>query len=107
MTITLELGHVITLVIAIIGAYWGVARMLVAQSQKHIDKQFSAIADTLATQDDSNRRIERELMELKAELPREYVRREDHNRVVASIQVSIDNLRLTIERALLERGQKP
>lgn len=107
MTVTLELYHVVTLVLAIIGAFWGLAKMLVAQSQRHIDLQFKTIGDKLTSQDDSSRRIERELMELKAELPRDYVRREDHNRVVAGIQVSIDNLRLTIERALLQRGEKP
>lgn len=107
MTVSLELYHVIMLVLTIVGAFWGLAKMLVNQSQRHIDAQFKAITDKLAGQDDSARRIERELMELKAELPRDYVRREDHNRVVAAIQVSIDNLRLTIERALLERGSKP
>jgi len=105
MNVTLELYHVVTLLIAIIGAFWGLAKMLAAQSQSHIDQQFRAITDKLTNQDDSARRIERELMELKAELPRDYVRREDHNRVIASIQISIDNLRLTIERALLERGK--
>lgn len=107
MILKLELYHVLVLVFTIVGAFWGLAKMLVAQSQRHIDEQFKAIAQTLAQQDSSSRRIERELMELKAELPRDYVRREDHNRVVAAIQVSIDNLRLTIERALLERGAKP
>lgn len=103
MTVTLELYHVLGLAMTIIGAFWGLAKMLVAQSQKHIDAQFKTITETLKGQDDSSRRLERELMDLRAELPREYVRRGDHDRVIASVHVSIDNLRLTIERFMLQR----
>ena len=60
------------------------------------------LATTLRAQDEGTRRIERELMDLKAELPRDYVRREDHNRVIGAVHLSIDNLRLTIERFMLD-----
>lgn len=87
-----------------IGAFWAIAKLLLTQSKNHIDEQFKTIVDTLRAQDDSSRRIERELLELKAELPRDYVRREDHNRVIGSLHVSLDNLRLTVERAVSKRG---
>lgn len=102
MTIQIEFSYVIGLLITIVGGFWAMAKLLVAQSQKHIDAQFKTIGDTLSKQDEGTRRIERELMDLKAELPRDYVRREDHNRVVGSIHLSIDNLRLTIERAIFD-----
>jgi hypothetical protein len=98
-----EVTWVVGVVLTIIGAYWALAKMLIGQSQAHIDTQFKAITQTLKAQDEGNRRIERDLMELKAELPRDYVRREDQNRRDGITQVSIDNLRLTIERFMLER----
>ena len=100
MTVQLELTWIVGVLIINMGAFWGLAKLLLSQSQKHIDEQFKAIAATLKSQDDSARRIERELMELKAELPRDYVRREDHNRVIGAVHLSIDNLRLTVERAI-------
>ncbi len=103
MKIEVEFTYVVTTLIALAGLWWGMAKMMLAQSQKHIDAQFEAIGRTLQNQDDGSRRIERELMELKAELPREYVRREDNTRVIAGVQVSIDNLRLTVERAITMR----
>jgi hypothetical protein len=101
--IQVDFTYVVSLFLGIAGAFWGLARMLLAQSQKHIDEKFKGIAETLRGQDDAWRRIERDVMDLRAELPRDYVRREDHNRVIGAIHVSIDNLRLTIERHLLER----
>jgi len=103
MKIEVEFTWVVGMLMAIAGLWWGMAKMMLAQSQRHIDAQFEAIAKTLKQQDEGARRIERELMELKAELPRDYVRREDHTRVIAGVQVSIDNLRLTVERAITLR----
>jgi hypothetical protein len=100
MTLQIDLWHAVGLLMTILGAFFGMAKSLLGQSQKHIDTQFSSISATLKTQDDTSRRVERELLELKAELPRDYVRREDHTRVIASLQLSIDNLRLTVERAM-------
>lgn len=108
MTLQVDFAWMVGLLVTIVGAFWAMAKLLLAQSQRHIDAQFKAISETLSRQDEGTRRIERELMDLKAELPRDYVRREDHNRVVGSIQVAIDNLRLTFERAFLElrRGKE-
>lgn len=104
----LELYQALILLLTIVGAFWGMAKMLLAQSEKHIAEQFASIRGTLSKQTDDGRRLERELLELKAELPRDYVRRADHDRVIASLNISIDNLRLTIERAMVEnRSPKP
>ncbi len=106
MMLQIDLWHAVGLLITIMGAFFGMAKALLAQSQKHIDSQFQAIAATLKAQDDTSRRVERELLELKAELPRDYVRREDHTRVIASVQLSIENLRLTVERAMQQMAQR-
>lgn len=103
MKLEIELWQVVTVLIAVTGGFWGMAKLLLSQSQKHIDEQFKAIAATLRGQSEDSRRLERELLDLKAELPREYVRRGDHDRVIGSVMLSIENLRLTIERALTQR----
>lgn len=102
MKIELELWQFITLTTMILGAFWGIAKMMLAQSAKSLDEKFNAIHQRLTTQDESDRRLERDLTDLRVELPRDYVRREDFTRVIASFQVTVDNLRLTIERMLLE-----
>ena len=91
----------------ILGAFWGVAKMMLTQQQKALDEKFSAndekfkaINTRLSTQDESDRRIEHQLNELRVEMPRDYVRREDFTRVIASFELKVDALRLTIERAM-------
>lgn len=107
MKVELEMYQALILLITITGAFWGMAKMLLSQSKDHIDEQFKVIALTLKGQTDDSRRLERELLELKAELPRDYVRRTDHDRVIASLQVSLDNLRLTIERVMAGARKTP
>ena len=106
MTFQIDLMQALGLAATILGGYWFLAKLLVVQAQKHIDKQFEVITKTLAAQTSNTLHIERELMALKAELPREYVRREDNTRVIATVQVSIDNLRLTLERLMMERTKQ-
>lgn len=103
MKIEVDFTYVIFLLMSVAGLWWAMAKMMLAQSQKHIDAQFETISKALRAQDEGARRIERELLELKAELPRDYVRREDHTRVIAAVHVSLDNLRLTVERAMTQR----
>lgn len=100
MTLQVDLAQVIVVIVALVGAFWAMAKMLITQSTRHIDAQFQAISKQLENQQNSTLHVERELMALKVELPREYVRREDHTRAVGSIHVSIDNLRLTLERVI-------
>jgi hypothetical protein len=107
MILQVELQWVVGLLFTIVGAFWGVAKMLIAQSQRHIDMQFESVTKTLREQGEGTRHVERELMALKAELPQRFVMREDHVRVNATLQVSIDQLRFTVERALLETKGKP
>lgn len=48
------------------------------------------------------RKVERELLETRAELPRDYTRREDYVQQIASIMVKIESLALRVENRLLE-----
>lgn len=111
MKVEFDLWQLILLASMILGAFWGVAKMMLAQQVKALDEKFAsndekfeAIHVRLNTQDASDTRIERDLTDLRIELPKEYVRREDFTRVIASFEIKVDNLRLTIERAMF--GEK-
>lgn len=106
-TISLELWQLVTLILTIIGGFWTLARLLLQGAEKSIDEKFKAMAEHMKGQDDSNRRVERDLMELKAELPRDYVRREDYTQAIAMIMTKIDAMALRVEqsfRDLMNKG---
>lgn len=111
MKVEFDLWQLILLASMIMGAFWGIAKMMLAQQVKALDEKFlandqkfEAIHVRLNTQDASDTRIERDLTDLRIELPKDYVRREDFTRVIASFEIKVDNLRLTIERAMF--GEK-
>lgn len=102
MRVEIELWQLFSTLTTIVVAFWGIARMLIAATQKAIDEKFVAVSTGLAKQDDTNRRLERDLMELKAELPRDYVRREDYTAAIATVTSKIDHLGFRMEQAIRE-----
>lgn len=123
MSIQLELWHFILLIITFVTAIFAVAKLLLGQTLKSIDDKFSAqeassrsFKDQLskrldglesASRDERDQwqRIERELLTLKADLPLNYVRREDYVQAVATIMAKLDAMSMRFENILL-RGQK-
>ena len=102
MQFELSVQELIGFVITLMGTFWGLARMLLSQTQKQITDQFSQITTHLNKQEEMDRRLEREVMELKAQLPREYVRREDYVQQVAMILTKLDAMQLRHENILLK-----
>jgi hypothetical protein len=102
--------HVIALAGALCAGFWALARLLLAQFQRSIDERFAtintALASSLRTQDENQRRIERDLMDLKVALPRDYVRREDHTQHIATIMTKIDALAMRMETLFLRAIDK-
>lgn len=112
MQIQLESWHVFSLGAMGIGAYAGIAKLLMAQYTKAIDQRFgtvTALIETLARQGEKYGsdvlRLERELSALRLEMMRDFTRREDHNAAIASIRVGLDNMSLRIEKALKTGGR--
>jgi hypothetical protein len=108
MTLNVELGHILTLVGLLGGCFWTICMLLLKQSQKQIDlkfdqmnAQFRAIQTHMQLQDDQSRRLEREVLELKAILPRDYVRREDYTQAIATIMTKLDAMAIRFENVLL------
>ena len=129
MKVELELWHLILLLIAVVGGFWAMAQMLMAAGSKNVADRFEAIqalirtqgevftrqsddrfenisalmhgqSRMLTSQSDDMRRIERDLMGLKAELPRDYVRREDYTQTIATIMTKIDHATLLMQQAV-------
>jgi len=73
-------------------------------AETHMDVRFTTIETAMAKGNEEVLRIERELMQLKAELPGNYVRRDDFIRIQSVIETKIDGLAARIENAIL-RGE--
>lgn len=102
MKIELEVWQLLSLLATIAGAFFGLAKTLLAQTKSQINEKFTALHKVLESQTETARRLERELLELKAELPRDYVRREDYVQAVAIVMTKIDSLGLRMENMFNE-----
>lgn len=119
MQVTLDLWHVISLAVSFFGASAAAGKLLLSQTQRHLDERFnsqeSARAanheqvsrrldgmEAAAREESGNwARIERDLLAMKADLPLHYVRREDYIRGQSVIESKLDGLALKIENVQL------
>lgn len=111
MTLQIELWQLVGLLLAFFGAIWAAAKVFFNQLDKSLTQRFKSVDDRLdglhaAHKEEAGqwRSVERELMELKAELPNNYVRREDYIRGQSIIENKLDSLALKLENIQL-RGQ--
>lgn len=129
MKLELELWHLISLALAFFGASAGAAKMLLAQAQRHMDDRFRAQEAARAANheqltlrldrlevtahEESGKwsKVERELLQMKADLPLNYVRREDYIRGQSVVEAKLDGLASLINNArlsaLLDNRGKP
>jgi hypothetical protein len=95
VSIDINLGTIVLLIFQVVLALLG---WLALRSIKGVD-------ESLKNNTAEIHRLDRDLMILKAELPRDYTRREDFIRTVASIDVKIDNVLLNQQRLInLNKG---
>lgn len=124
MTIQLELWHLILILISFFGACGAFGKILLSQSKSHLTERFEA-QDTIrkndflqltirldgiekSTREEANQwqRMERELLQLKADLPLHYVRREDYIRGQSVIEAKLDGLAGKLENIQLRNLMK-
>lgn len=119
MKIEFEIWHLITLLVMFMGSVAGAGKLLMAQLQRHLDDRFEShdearkenhrqlswrldgIETTNKEEASQGQRVERELMSLKAEMPLNYVRREDYIRGQSVIEAKLDGLATKLENAQL------
>ncbi len=119
MTVQLELWHVLSLGVTIIGGYWAVAKLLASQAKSSLDLRFAAVTEGLgrierARSDDRSElnQLHRDFMEFKVHLPLHYVQREDYVRGQSVIEAKLDSLAVKLENvqlrsALNSKGEGP
>jgi len=101
---TIELWQLISLALTFLGVLVTLGKILLAQIDKRLEQRFGAVERDLQ----QVRNVERELLELKAELPRRYVLREDYVRNQTIIEAKLDALALRFENFNLRHpGSRP
>ena len=123
MTLQIDFIWFVGLLLSFFGACALVGKLLLSQTQRHLDERFAA-QETARTEnhaamdkrldaiEQANRqeagnwqRMEREILQLKAELPLNYVRREDYVQAVATIMAKLDAMSMRFENILLRRAK--
>ena len=73
-------------------------------AQQHWDNQFASLEKAAIDEAKGWQRLEREMMQMKVDLPKDYVRRDDYVRNQSVIESKIDGLAIRIENALLRNN---
>jgi hypothetical protein len=102
---------IIAILLTVIGGFWALAKVLVRLLAQHLDSKFAALDSKFSSLDDKftdldnqldrmeksdteNRNqvieLERDMLRLRAELPNQYVRREDYVRGQTVIESKLD-----------------
>ena len=124
MTIELQMWQAITLMIAFFGAVAGSAKMLFSQFEKNLGERFQAQETAAATANKTIHEalsrhmaeegktigkvfdLERDFLLWRAEMPMQYVRREDYIRNQTIIEAKLDGLSQKLEIIQL-KGNTP
>lgn len=111
---TLELAlSILSAIGLIVGGYFALGKILVSQFNHGLDQRFQQQEQArqegrqqsdarLQRFEDNQNRLERELLNLKAEMPREYVRREDYIRSETVVGSKLDALNIKLD-SFIER----
>lgn len=97
------LAGAVTVVATIVGGYWALAALVVRQFKQALDERFrgqeknrqearAMIDARLAKVEGELREVEKGFLKHLADLPREYMRREDHIRFETVINAKLDNI---------------
>lgn len=100
MTIQLEAYQLAILIAAVVIAFWLMNRSAIKQTRAIVSAQFNALTSHLKQQDGSVKQLERHVNDLRVELARDYVKRSDNVRDIASLKAQFSHLALTVERKL-------
>jgi len=124
MTVQVEFWQLLTLLLAFFGFVAGGAKVLFSQIDRRLDERFQALEDARKTADTAmqatlNRHAEeeqkvvarlqaldRDFLQWKAELPLQYVRREDYIRNQTVIEAKLDAVALRLENWQLKGANR-
>ncbi len=124
MTVTVDFWYLVGLLLGFLGVVFTFGKLLLAQIEQRLDQRFKAIDEAnkatsthwdtrFAELMEQNRReadgwqrIEKDFLRFQAELPLQYVRREDYVRNQTVIEAKLDSLALKIENVQLKGQQQ-
>lgn len=102
MTIEVNLANLIFILIALVGAFWALVKIIIAQYEKSLDTRFVTLTKSIADGQAITVQLERDFLEFKAEIPRLYLRRDDYMReskaLHEAIQREITPIRTSVNR---------
>jgi hypothetical protein len=87
----------VSLVVVWSGFLIGVIKFLLVRVTRDIDKRLDSISASQAEESREWQRVERDLMQLRADMPLHYVRREDYIRGQSVIEAKLDALASKLE----------
>ena len=115
MTVQVDFWHLVGLLLGFFGACAAAGRLLLSQSQKHLDERFATLDERFAAQEKSRaegqaqlagrldaieqvnrdetlqwQRVEREMLKFQADLPMRYVMRDDYIRGQTILEAKMD-----------------
>nr|WP_313096990.1 hypothetical protein [Moraxella sp. CTOTU48717] len=110
MTFSLEAYQAIMLAITIVGSIFGAGKAFfgrIETSLKDRDDGLKAeiakVNDNVSKESEAIRQLDREILKLKAELPREYVAKEDFIRSFTVVEAKIDAVQTTLTQFAKEK----
>ncbi|MBL8512170.1 MAG: hypothetical protein JNM52_11065 [Betaproteobacteria bacterium] len=116
MQIDISFYHVISLAAMLLTGAWGLVLVIIRQFDARLTDKFSALDHSRAEdkkiweerynkQEAALRHVDREVTDLKAELPERYWRREDAIRETATIHAKVDGLAAKIEMLIMQTAR--
>lgn len=102
MKIELELWHVLSLTIALLGSLLGLVKWGISQVKASIDQRMAGFEKAA----DGWRKQEVDLLGLRAELAEKYVRRDDHIRSQTVIEAKLDAINSEIKSIQIQRARR-
>lgn len=99
MMLKIDFWEVISMALSFLGVLVAAGKMLLAQIEKRLNERFGALEAARKESESGWSRLEREFLEFRADMPLNYVRREDYIRGQTVIEAKLDALYSEIKRS--------
>lgn len=103
MTIQVEFWTLVGFLLAFLSTMFGLAKWIFTSAEKRQMQRFASLEQTLKGAGDNWLRLERDFNALKADLPLNYVRKEDYIRGQTTIEAKIDAVYSKLEAIQLRQ----
>lgn len=97
-----------SLLLAVFGAMWALIKVIGSQYEKrekerheNLTKMLNGLVDGQKEQQNALHKLERDFLKFQADIPNQYVRREDYAQSMATIMAKIDALNLKFDNMIL------